>query len=831
VVLAVPIAWLLVDLVSSEPEPLPPGPLDLEAFGESRALAETELQRRLEVAAESERPEREALDAWRGHFDTLTRAVKTAEPADAQRLRIARAQDTRVIRLDTRVELDAYSLEPADAVAMVDAQSSTPGRVLGGLPWLGLDPDGKPTGAPAPLAEWLQPRVIERKGPLRNAEPLALAMADVGGLAVTLTANAGCAVSIGWSLAPTPEDPDAATADASRPAEPEIALPEARDWQDLRGVGAGGRRTLRVDLIGMHRPAPVPQRLLQHVFFEPRGCPSLAIEDVRVLSRGERYAGSPVGVGYEKLGHEQRRVLYLTRPGSLAFDLEVPGDAPAFRTALASLPGTEDVRFRVEIESDAGRATLLERAAAAGVWHDVRIDLAEWAGRRVRLRLSSDTDGTPALWANPRVGPSETALPHVVWFLVDSMRADHMGLYGYPLDTTPALDAFFGQGVVFEQAFTNGNDTRSATSTLFTGLTSTALGTHQPGGRVDDVQLTFHEVLRELGYRTIGLVANGNAGAAAGLGQGYSELLGQDWIAAQSGGEAWDGKPRFTPEVLHALRERLGQTSSEPVFLYVHTLDTHAPYEPPPGYAERFEPARYADHAKRWGLSAERVSEVRRYDGELRYTDDLFAGLQEILTAAGILPDAIVWLLSDHGEFLGEGGMWGHDPWFAPLDPLLNVPLALVVPERWKAHRVTAPVQLLDVGETTLALLGHSEARRPWSLGRDLSTLLDGGAAPPLRPLISENHSVRSENVTTAARIGPAVYRQARHREWVDEVPASVDLPDRGEFRDTLRAYRRLTDAFREKTLAQTAVAAAPNDVAQLEELERDGERAGRSDR
>jgi arylsulfatase A-like enzyme len=142
------------------------------------------------------------------------------------------------------------------------------------------------------------------------------------------------------------------------------------------------------------------------------------------------------------------------------------------------------------------------------------------------------------------------------------------------------------------------------------------------------------------------------------------------------------------------------------VFLYVHTVDTHAPYAPPPGYAERFESARYADHAKRWGLSAERVNEVRRYDGELRYTDDLFAGLQEILSDAGILPDAIVWLLSDHGEFLGEGGMWGHDPWFAPLDPLLNVPLALVVPERWEAHRVTAPVQLLDVGETTLALLG-----------------------------------------------------------------------------------------------------------------------------
>jgi hypothetical protein len=86
---------------------------------------------------------------------------------------------------------------------------------------------------------------------------------------------------------------------------------------------------------------------------------------------------------------------------------------------------------------------------------------------------------------------------------------------------------------------------------------------------------------------------------------------------------------------------------------------------------------------------------------------------------------------------------------------------------------------------------------------------------------------LRSENVTTAARIGPAVYRRARHREWVDEDPASVDLPGRGEFRDTLRAYRRLTDAFRAKTLGQTAVAAAPDDVAQLEQLGHTDNRAG----
>jgi arylsulfatase A-like enzyme len=823
-----PVAWLLVDLVSSEPEPLPPGPLDLEAFGESRALAERELQRRLEAAAQSERPEREALDAWRGHFDALTRAVTTAEPADAQRLRIARAPETRVIRLDTRIELDAYALEPTGSVAVAEARMPTPGTALGGLAWQGLDPDGRPAGGPAALAEWLEPRVIERRGPLRNAEPLALELADVGGLEVTVSANRGCALSIGWSLASTPQPPDAATAGVARSPAVEAALPEIHDWQELRGLGAGGRRTLRVDLIGVQRPAPTPQTRLEYVFLKPRGCPSLAVEDVRVLSRQERYAGSPVGVGYEKLDHEQRRVVYLTRPGSLVFDIEVPADAPVFRAALASLPGAPGARFRVEIESDGDRKTLLERTPTAGGWHDVRIDLAEWAGRRVGLRLSSDADGTPALWANPLVGPSERSLPHIVWFLVDSMRADHMGLYGYPLDTTPALDAFFGRGVVFEQAFTNGNDTRSATTTLFTGLTSTALGTHQPAGRVDDVQLTFHEVLRELGYRTIGLVANANGGAAAGLAQGYSELLGQDWIVARSGGEASNGKPRFTPEVLRALRERLGDASSGPVFLYVHTVDPHAPYAPPPGYAERFETARYADHAKRWGLSTERVSEVRRYDGELRYTDDLFAGLQEILSDAGILPDAIVWLLSDHGEFLGEGGMWGHDPWFAPLDPLLNVPLALVVPERWEARRVTVPVQHLDVGETTLALVGHPEARRPWSLGRNLSALLDGGAAPPLRPLISENHSVRSENVTTAARIGPAVYRRARHREWIDPVPSSVDLPNRGEFRDTLRAYRRLTDAFRAKTLGATAVAAAPDDVAQLEKLGYAAERAER---
>ena len=314
------------------------------------------------------------------------------------------------------------------------------------------------------------------------------------------------------------------------------------------------------------------------------------------------------------------------------------------------------------------------------------------------------------------------ARPNVLVVSVDTLRADHLGAFGYGRETSPFLDSLAREGVRFERAFAPASWTLPSHMSLFT---SSYPHTH----RVENEQRSLPEaiptlatILRDAGYRTTGFVSWVYLSASFGFDQGFDafhELLPPAGQRGPDGHYAVKAGP-FVDEVLAWADESPG----EPFFLFLHLCDPHMSYEPPLEIAREFDPTLDGvqhgdyDHLKQYirGLhpAAVRVGpdELARatalYDGEIRYTDTelgrLFLGLEQ----RGLLDETLIVFNSDHGEeFDDHGSMEGHG--WTLYDEVLHVPLILVFPDgRGAGATVERVVQTIDVAPTILDLLDLS---------------------------------------------------------------------------------------------------------------------------
>jgi len=335
---------------------------------------------------------------------------------------------------------------------------------------------------------------------------------------------------------------------------------------------------------------------------------------------------------------------------------------------------------------------------------------------------------------------SEPSQPNLLLIVVDTLRADHLGSYGYPLATSPAIDALAEQGVLFEQAIAPAPWTRPSAATLLTGLLPETLGltcaSHNLPRKGCDVlpagALTLAERLAAAGYDTAAVVANIQVDSLFGFAQGYDEFASvfpdlthdmqarADWSSFK-----WEDTTTrdVTDRALAWLAER-GRARS-PFFLYLHYLDPHEPYTPPAEHAQLFASADYDSP----------YPEVRRdlplYDGEIHYVDSAVGRVLDSLAAAGLEDNTIVLLTSDHGEAFGEHGALDRHHGLTLFDDQLHVPLIVRAPGRLKEGvRVTAQVRLVDVLPSLLELMGLE----PSGLlqGHSLLKLARGGADPNL---------------------------------------------------------------------------------------------------
>jgi len=311
--------------------------------------------------------------------------------------------------------------------------------------------------------------------------------------------------------------------------------------------------------------------------------------------------------------------------------------------------------------------------------------------------------------------------PNVLLWVVDTLRADHLEIYGYQRETAPRLAELARDGVVFERTYATSSWTKPSTASLLTGLTPERHRATTRAHLLDGRLRLLPEYLKDLGYHTAAFVTNPWTTPSWGFGRGFdgfSELL---------------GRPR-AENVLQAVLRHLDGDIGDPFFLYVHTLDPHGPYTPPPSFRERWAPdpaLRFPNPKK---IKPDTPPEdletaVAAYDGEISYGDEAFGRVLDRLREDGLYDDALIIFTSDHGEELGDHGRGEHGRTL--FEEVVKVPLVMKLPgNRHAGARVAVPVSIVDLVPSVLAVVG-SELEAPLD-GIDLLPLLDGeaGATP-----------------------------------------------------------------------------------------------------
>jgi len=318
---------------------------------------------------------------------------------------------------------------------------------------------------------------------------------------------------------------------------------------------------------------------------------------------------------------------------------------------------------------------------------------------------------------------------NILLIVCDTLRADHLGCYGYFRDTSPNIDDVAKDGIIFEDFFNSGAPTGPAFTCIYTGLHSIHHKYYQFGGsgqpnirQVDDTIFTMPEILRAWGYVTCAVDNLMNFPCHS-----KHWVRGYEFYINPS--KAFEFPPLILAEhVNRRLIPWIRNHSDEEFFLFVHYWDPHLPYNQPKEYREIFRhekgnlsdleireaPAGY-QYVPGWGKVGEFVDgEIERrgrkisidlYDGEVAYVDHEIGKVISTLEENGILEDTLIIITSDHGEkFGGSIGQYGH-AWL--YDSIVHVPLIMRYPKKLpRGVRVRGFCQHIDLLPTILDLIG-----------------------------------------------------------------------------------------------------------------------------
>lgn len=284
--------------------------------------------------------------------------------------------------------------------------------------------------------------------------------------------------------------------------------------------------------------------------------------------------------------------------------------------------------------------------------------------------------------------------PNVIVIVSDALRADHLGCYGYNRDTSPNIDRFASESLLFESAWANSSWTKPSVGSIFTSLLPHQHRALYWSSILERTKMTMAEVLKNLGYRTYGIQANPVLSKAYGYDQGFDYYKQIDFARAE----------KITQEFLRSVK----YNRRRPFFAYLHYYDTHVPYDAPEVFGEKFgvnshqlfKPGKFKTIEVRLlnllGLPDEdKKSLINLYDAAINYVDYNFKFVLDSLAEAGILDKTIIVFTSDHGEEFWEHGNFDHG--HTLYEELLRVPLIIGWPGKIRAERIKSKVQLIDL--------------------------------------------------------------------------------------------------------------------------------------
>ena len=442
--------------------------------------------------------------------------------------------------------------------------------------------------------------------------------------------------------------------------------------------------------------------------------------------------------------------------------------------AAAPSPGAPLFEVTVSADVDGKSQELLRHSAPMilvpapgpfqGQWIGHDVDLSRFGGQAVTLTIELRALSWPAAFqvplAVPRIVGEATASipkpPNIVLFAVDTLRADHLGVYGHKYPTSPNIDKLAADGAVFLRHYAQGGNTFISFPSLFTSRSPSHLGvgfdlTETPLG---DDALTLTEILASHGYRTAAMIPDAYAGPALNLMQGFDEVR----ITRNLG----------NVKVFDLALDWLGQQKAEdpPFFLFVHVMEVHDPYgwQETPDAGRRFGGGEFIGpipynpigrlvpplfhsnlYLRRFYTDSHRYMTVPRpdelafikalYDVDIERTDAFIGRVAHMLETRDLADRTTVALVADHGEAFWEHDGIGAMHGVSVYDEIIRTPFILKGGAVTAGTRIVVPTANVDVLPTLLHAAGL-----PWQgIGEGTAVLATGNEAIANRMVTSQN--------------------------------------------------------------------------------------------
>ncbi len=304
--------------------------------------------------------------------------------------------------------------------------------------------------------------------------------------------------------------------------------------------------------------------------------------------------------------------------------------------------------------------------------------------------------------------------PHgIILISLDTLRADHLGCYGYHRDTSPCIDAFAKENVLFEKTVVQSPYTLPSHMSIMTSLYPSSHGVYNKNTRLAEENVTLAELLHDVGYQTAAFVDGGYMNALFGFNQGFDVY--DDWGGSI---EQVEEVGKGIAHILPKAKKWLNKNKAKPFFLFIHCYDIHSPYAPPPPYDNIFhdfvytgklEPSTETLIQVAWKGMKTTDEDVRHfmalYDGGIRYTDKQIGDFLLYLKEIDLYDPSLIIITSDHGEEFKEHGSFLH--WQLYYRPNLHVPLIIHLPNNAaRGARINELVQSVDLLPTLLDITG-----------------------------------------------------------------------------------------------------------------------------
>ncbi len=331
---------------------------------------------------------------------------------------------------------------------------------------------------------------------------------------------------------------------------------------------------------------------------------------------------------------------------------------------------------------------------------------------------------------------------NLIIILIDALRADHLGCYGYHRNTSPFIDSLAKEGMFFERAMSNSSFTRESVAVLLSGRLPSSGDSLGWGASPSRQIKNMGELFKEAGYETA-FLSNSSVLNYPDFHAGFSEAwYNEEWGVSGNG-----------PTLSKRAGEFIGRCDGSKFMIYLHYLDPHGPYEPPPEYYLRFSqsihprPLSLYKYVRKncaalikdgFGPGEARFDDlVLRYDAEIALVDHSIELLSQTLRELNLHRNTLVLITADHGEEFLEHDFVEHA--WTLYNESLHIPLILWAPGVITPQRIDSPVSIVDILPTLLRLMGIPHERNDFD-GTPLFRFKESGFyfSPPEKPFIAE---------------------------------------------------------------------------------------------